>query len=74
MNHNRKTLNGIYTDLKIVLKAISEYENKKLYPNFHPEGMTDEDEELLQQWEEHEIFLIMKLIEAKEIYKQVNLN
>lgn len=74
MKPNRRTLSAIYTDLKIVLDAISEFENRKLYPDFHPEGISDEDEELLQQWEERETFLIMKLVEAKGIYKQISLN
>lgn len=74
MKSNRKTLSAIYTDLKIVLDAISEFENKKLYPDFHPEGISDEDEELLEQWEEYETFLIMKLLEEKGILKQLSPN
>lgn len=54
---NRRTLSAIYTDLKVVINAISEFKNKNLYPIFHPEGISDEDEELLQRWEEYETFL-----------------
>lgn len=74
MKPNRKTLDGIYIDLKIVLNAISEFENRKLYPDFHPEGMNDDDDELLQQWEDYETFFIMKLAEEKGILKQINPN
>lgn len=74
MISNRRALSAIYTDLKIVLDAISEFENKKLYPDFHPEGVSDEDEELLQQWEEYETFFIMKLVEEKGILKQISPN
>jgi hypothetical protein len=71
---NRKTIKGIYSDLKVILDLMFDIEKKIDYPSFYPERPDDQELDLLEDLRGYEKHLIFKLAEAKGIFKPTNMN
>jgi hypothetical protein len=71
---NRKVLNGLYYDLKIVLDLIFDIEKKLQYPSFYPGGADEYELSLLEDLRGYEKHLIFKIAEAKGLFKPTIMN